>query len=113
MRWFVLVLVSVLQPALAQQPPGAAVDFKSVSADAGGLLRVHFIDVGGGMAALIETPSGRHVLIDGGKQGTSPYEEYVDHFIGDGMVDILIVTHADDDHFFNLMGILDTFEIGE
>ena len=34
------------------------------------LLRVHFIDVGAGLAILIETPGDRlHMFVDGGDQG--------------------------------------------
>lgn len=90
-----LALATTLVFAPAQAVPGAAVEHDSISATTSNL-RVHFIDVGGGFAALIETPGGKHILVDGGKKGTSDYLEYVEHFVGDNQIDILIVTHADD-----------------
>ena len=65
------------------------------------------------MGALVETPGGKHILIDGGKFGGTRYDDYVAHFVDDGPIDILIVTHADDDHFFNLVGFVEDFEVGE
>ena len=59
------------QVASAQNPPGAAVFLNSVTLD-DDTLRVHFIDIGGGLGVLIETPSGKHILIDGGKRGSAP-----------------------------------------
>lgn len=94
------------------EPPGAAVSLAGVSLSEE-TLRVHFIDIGGGLAALVETPGGKHVLIDGGKKGGTDYDDYVEHFVGDEAIDILVVTHADDDHFFNLVGFIEGFEVGE
>ena len=48
-----------------------------------------------------------------GKFGGTRYDDYVAHFVDDGPIDILIVTHADDDHFFNLVGFVEDFEVGE
>jgi competence protein ComEC len=69
-------------------------------------LRVHFIDVGPGLAVLIETPGDRkHFLIDGGDQGSNFFREYVTRFAGEGggagRIDAVIITHADHDHFRN------------
>ena len=54
---FPTVILSALLTscALAQAPPGAAVPLATVNLDEA-RLRVHFIDIGPGMAALIETP---------------------------------------------------------
>lgn len=76
-------------------------------------LRVHFIDIGGGLAVLIETPGGKHMLIDGGKKGKDDYETYLDHFIDNETVDYLVVTHADDDHFLNMAKVIEFFFVGE
>ncbi len=54
---FPTVILSALLTscALAQAPPGAAVPLANVNLNEA-RLRVHFIDIGPGMAALIETP---------------------------------------------------------
>ncbi len=108
----VILTLSVSTVCWAVDPPGQAVPLSGVSLDES-TLRVHFIDIGGGMAALIETPGGKHILLDGGKKGKFEYEQYVDHFVGDNPIDILIVTHADDDHFFNLIGFIEEYDVGE
>ena len=59
-----VAVVFLLFPLLsaAQSPPGAAVPLNQVRLDEN-TLRVHFIDIGGGLAALIEIPGGKHMLI--------------------------------------------------
>jgi competence protein ComEC len=71
-------------------------------------LRVTFLDVGQGDAAVIECPSGKIVVIDGGgKPGTDealggdPGNQVVVPYLrsrGISTVDMLVATHADDDH---------------
>jgi competence protein ComEC len=71
-------------------------------------LRVTFLDVGQGDAAVIECPSGKVVVIDGGgKPGTDetlggdPGSRVVVPYLrsrGISSVDLLVATHADDDH---------------
>ena len=70
------------------------------------LLKVRFLDVGQGDAAMIETPSGKFVLVDGGE------EEHLRRYINVAFahlmknaplgVDAMIVTHGDADHFAGL-----------
>ena len=77
-----LLVVAFAFPAyptlsIAQNPPGNAVALHTVSLDED-TLRVHFIDIGGGLAVLIETPGGKHMLIDGGKKGKDDYETYLE-----------------------------------
>jgi hypothetical protein len=76
-----ILVVAVASVALGADPPGAAVALDSVTLDAT-KLRVHFIDVGPGLAVLIETPNDRkHVFIDGGKWGLADMQVYVEHFV--------------------------------
>lgn len=70
------------------------------------VLKVSFVDVGQGDASVIETPKGKLILIDGGKNqlfarylaarfaGTSPTNPKI--------VDCIVVTHGDADHFEGL-----------
>jgi len=80
--------------------------------DEEGLLSVHFIDVGGGDAILIDTPSDKKILIDGGWTYTDrgrarpEYEAYLEQYLGDDVVDLIIVSHPDYDHFAGLTDVL-------
>ena len=87
--------------ALAQAPPGAAVPLANVNLDEA-RLRVHFIDIGPGMAALIEAPSGVHVFVDGRQFATQSYTSRVSRGIAADVlvcgtyVDLAITDEADD-----------------
>ncbi|MBM7855696.1 competence protein ComEC [Desulfohalotomaculum tongense] len=78
-------------------------------------LRVHFIDVGQGDAALVQTPNGRNVLIDAGgwkdefdkKTGAGsrvvlPYLKS----LGVNRLDVLILSHPHEDHAGGATGII-------
>lgn len=77
------------------------------------LLRVTFLDVGQGDSAVIETPSGRVVVIDGGgipavdeREGGDPGSRILVPFLrsrGISAVDLLVATHPDDDHVQGLV----------
>lgn len=81
------------------------------------LLYVHFIDVGGGDAILIDTPSDKKILIDGGwnykdrGKADEEYYAYIDYFLKDDVVDLIIITHPDYDHFSGLFHILDNYHV--
>ncbi len=107
---FLLTLLLNASANAQPAPPSTALPLATVELDED-TLRVHFIDIGAGLAALIETPGGKHILIDGGKSGKAHFKSYVNHFVGDAPIDILIVTHADDDHFFNLVGFIKKFDV--
>ncbi len=87
------------------------------SIDPQNLLTVHFIDVGGGDAILIDTPSDKKILIDGGwtyaDRGLAKkeYSAYIERFLGDNVIDLAIISHPDYDHFAGLLDILDTHTI--
>ena len=77
-----------------------------------GALEVHFLDIGQGDAIFIETPSGRQILIDGGRpdspilQRLSKYMPFYDRHI-----DIVVATHMDADHIGGLVDVLENFEV--
>jgi len=73
-------------------------------------LTVHFMDVGQGDAALVQTPEGKNILIDtGGLQGDAdisrtvllPYLRY----LGVKQIDVLCLSHGDHDHAGGAAGI--------
>jgi hypothetical protein len=72
----------------------------------GGLLKVKFVDVGQGDGAIVETPAGQVVLIDGGE------EHHLRNYVNVAYAHVLktkplpvsaiVVTHGDADHFSGL-----------
>jgi competence protein ComEC len=74
-------------------------------------LQVHFLDVGQGDAALIETPSGIQVLVDGGKDSSVLQELGAVMNIGDRKIDMVIGTHPDTDHIGGLIDVFKNYEV--
>ncbi len=74
-------------------------------------LRVSFLDVGQGDAILIQTPSGKSMLIDGG--ATNVIRERVAHEMSyfDRDIDVIIATHPDADHVTGLIPILEKYKV--
>lgn len=72
-------------------------------------LRVRFFDVGQGEAALVESPGGARVLVDGG-----PDEDFVASRLarlGVTRLDLVVFSHAHADHIVGLREVLDDFEV--
>ena len=84
-----------------------------------GRLRVTFLDVGQGDAALVEVPGGGRLLVDGGPGGSARFdvgERVVAPFLwnhGVGRLDVVAVTHADADHSGGLAAVLRGLGVGE
>ena len=78
-------------------------------------LRVHFIDVGPGLAVLVQTPDDRQQLfIDGGDKGaTDIVKQYVKHFATQKRFTAAIVTHADTDHYRGMKPLFEDYTIAE
>lgn len=77
-----------------------------------GHLTVAFLDVGQGDSIYIEAPNGFQVLIDGGAGGAVMSElgsvmPWFDHSI-----DIVMVTHPDQDHIGGLFDVIQYYQIG-
>lgn len=74
-------------------------------------LRVSFLDVGQGDAILIQTPSGKQMLIDGG--ATNVIRERVAHEMSyfDRDIDVIVATHPDADHVTGLIPILEKYKV--
>jgi beta-lactamase superfamily II metal-dependent hydrolase len=71
-------------------------------------LRVDFIDVGQGDAALITSPTGKAVLIDGGPHRSSAA---LVAFLRErlrGPLDLVVLTHRHEDHFGGLRAAIET-----
>ncbi|MBP6017094.1 MAG: DNA internalization-related competence protein ComEC/Rec2 [Candidatus Promineofilum sp.] len=77
-----------------------------------GRLRVAFLDVGQGDAIFIQTPTGRQVLVDGGRYPSVTLDELGRQMpFWDRSIDIVIATHPDDDHVAGLVDVMQRYEV--
>ena len=78
-----------------------------------GRLHVVFADVGNGDSALIISPSGRQVLVDGG-----PEAQDATRLLGSGLpfwdrsLDVVVLTHGHADHISGLLDVLRRYDVG-
>lgn len=91
----VLLLAGSLAPALGSGPPAG--------------LRVTFFDVGEGDSALVESPSGARILVDGGREP----EVIADALRRRGFerIDLVVSSHLHADHASGLPAVLRRFEV--
>lgn len=77
-----------------------------------GVLAVSFLDVGQGDAIFIESPTGRQVLIDGGRTDHAVLRQLGEVMAwNDRTIDVVIPTHPDADHVGGLIDVLDRYEV--
>ena len=75
-------------------------------------LRVHIFDVGQGDSTLIDTPGGKQVLVDGGPDLEGPVHALAGVMSpGDRTLDLVVITHMDEDHARGLIEVLDRYEV--
>lgn len=78
-------------------------------AQADSTLRIHFFDVGQGDAALIESPTGRRILIDAGPAGNRVIGRLKS--LGVDTIDLVIASHNHADHVGSMASVLRTFVV--
>ncbi len=79
----------------------------ALSAPSGNLLRVAILDVGQGSAALIVTPSGHQVLVDGGPEPRAVLRGLGQQLpFWDRTLDVIALSSPDQDHLSGLIGVL-------
>lgn len=79
-----------------------------------GKLRVTFLNVGHGDAVLIQTPTGRYALIDGGPSPNALAEALGRHLPATARtLDLVIVASPETDSLGGLPGLLGRYEIGQ
>ena len=77
-----------------------------------GRLHLVFLDVGQGDAVLVQAPAGQQILIDGG-----PSPSAIDDGLGkelpfwDRSLDMIVLTHPDDDHLVGLLEVLQRYDV--
>jgi competence protein ComEC len=80
-------------------------------------MKVLFFDVAQGDAALVRFPNGRTMLVDGGerKMGWDCGEQILCpyfHRVGIDRLDVVVLTHADNDHVGGLAAVLEKMSVG-
>ena len=79
-----------------------------------GQLHVRFLSVGQGDAALITLPNGQQVLIDGGPGPTILLSELGRAMpFWDRNIELVILSHPDEDHLMGLVGLLERYQVGQ
>ncbi len=102
-----VVLLAVLMSA------AAVTLWLQVGSGGDGDLHVYFFDVGQGDSALIVTPEGRQILVDGGPKADSAIRALSETMPnGDRSLDLVVLTHLDADHSRGLLDVLDTYDVG-
>jgi competence protein ComEC len=73
-------------------------------------LTIRFIDVGQGDAALVTTPEGAHILVDGGPDPDQVATRL--EALGVKRLDVVVATHPHADHIIGLPTVLARFPVG-
>lgn len=79
---------------------------------AGSRTKVSMLNIGQGDSFLIQTPNGKQLLIDGGRDATVLSELAKVMPIGDHSIDAVIATHPDADHIGGLPLVLRRYHVG-
>lgn len=74
-------------------------------------LRVSFLNVGQGDSSLIQTRTGKNILIDGGPNDEVVYQLSKELPWWDRTIDLLILTHPHADHVGGLIEVLERYEV--
>jgi competence protein ComEC len=74
-------------------------------------LEVNFFDVGQGDAIFIETPERHQILIDGGPDSTILEKLGQAMPFWDRTIDLVILTHPEEDHLSGLIGVLKRYKV--
>lgn len=104
-----LAALLALAGAAVSVPPRTTAPPAAARAIVAAPLRIVHFDVGQGDAALVITPEGRHVLIDGG-----PEPDSVAHLLSDmgvDTVDLVVASHNHADHIEGLPAVFVAFPV--
>jgi competence protein ComEC len=74
-------------------------------------LEIIFFDVGQGDSIFIETPYQNQILIDGGPDSTVLEKLAEEMPFGDKTIDLIILTHPEQDHITGLLNVLESYNV--
>jgi beta-lactamase superfamily II metal-dependent hydrolase len=81
-------------------------------------VKIHFVSVGQGDAAVIELPNNEYMLIDAGSTSSGfdsiekYYSGYLDDVVDGDEIDYMVATHPDADHYNMLSDVLADYKVG-
>ncbi|MGQ9627252.1 MAG: DNA internalization-related competence protein ComEC/Rec2 [Anaerolineae bacterium] len=79
-----------------------------------GYLHVVFFDVGQGDAIFIESPQGTQILVDGGPSPMALLSALGEEMpFWDRSIDMVVITHPDEDHIAGLVPVLERYHVGQ
>lgn len=73
---------------------------------------ISMLDIGQGDSFLIESPEGKRMLIDGGRDQTVLAELAKRMPMGEKTIDVIIATHPDADHIGGLADVISRYHVG-
>lgn len=78
-----------------------------------GFLHIYFLNIGQGDSIFIKTPTGKHILVDGGpgKNVLSELKDVLPSF--NASFDYVISTHPDRDHLEGLISVVEKYKINK
>ncbi|MEO7096010.1 MAG: MBL fold metallo-hydrolase, partial [Polyangiales bacterium] len=113
------------RPKEEVKAPVAHLDAEAQACAAGRPMRVHFYDVGQGLAVLVTLPDGQQILVDAGDAATRPgcgltCAEGNQHLLGGlsreakgGALAMVWITHQHSDHMGGASDVLQRFKVGQ
>lgn len=72
---------------------------------------VRVVDVGAGLCTITAAPGGRYMVYDAGHWSNRQCIDAVRDVVTTGVIDLLVISHADSDHLGNAAAILEEFEV--
>jgi competence protein ComEC len=104
--------LGVTAVAVAITLAAAAFVWADVLSGDSGHLRVTILDVGQGDSILVQTPRGQRILIDGGPSGPVLLRDLSRELPGgDRRIDLLVLTHPQEDHVAGLVEVMDQYRV--
>ncbi len=91
----------------------AMLTWSAALGSSGKMLSVTFLDIGQGQSIFIEGPGGSQVLVDGGPSSKDAARS-IGGIMGplDRSLDVVVLTHPDEDHFRGLSEVVRRYDVG-
>ena len=102
---------TIIPTIAATTNPGSPLPTQPPAGKTSGLLTVRYLDVGQGDSMLIQTPSGKNMLIDAGPTDAGSTVTSDLKGLGINTLDIVLATHPHEDHIGGMSSVLNNFNV--